>query len=91
MNDVNYARALRADIETLLDGIAATLPEEFPHLDRLRVAVGRWGRKKLKEVLLHEAERRYAAERVLKQHGFQRNRAGKWILAERTPHGDATS
>ena len=71
---------IRDQIDRLLDGIKFRGPARLPEDERRQYldGIAGLGRRRLKEVLMDEVDRRYAAEQALVESGFWRNQDGKW-------------
>ena len=73
------------DIEEILDRIVRRGPAVMPSEQYLTLEsqAGLWGRRKLRESFLREANLRYGAEAALREFGFVQDGHGKWSLPRR--------
>ena len=65
-------------------GLSKTTPDKFP-AGKYAKDISKYGRKKLKDALLREAELRHQAEYALIENGFRQDSSGKWGRDSNTP------
>lgn len=68
----------RDEIDELLNSIVWRGPPKMPDRERYISTVNTYGRKKLRETLIREADHRFAAEATLLKEGFRQSRDGVW-------------